>query len=184
MLSHPEFWKRVKALESRTIQSLTTGRRNTITRVTEKGVFTAHRDTPVLFNGDWGIYENYDVLHKDNWLYIGQKNGGGNGQGNSLTMAIILAAVPDEAAKAESGIKLIGKPIAPVPTFCKCGCNEPAALGSDYIIGHDSKHRSVLIERAGGMDSFEYILDLIDCYMSGEYDENELAAGLRRLRAK
>jgi hypothetical protein len=184
MLSHQEFWNRVKALEGRTIQSLTTGRRNTITRVTEKGVFTAHRDTPVPFNGDWGIYENYDILHKDNRLYIGTRDGVGNGQGNYLTMAIILAAVPDEAEKAELGIKEIGKTTMLVATLCKCGCNEPAALGSDYIVGHDSKHRSILIERAGGMDGFEHILDLIDSYMSGEYSESELAAGIRQLRTK
>jgi len=68
-------------------------------------VFTAERMTPVLFNGKWGLYENYRILHDDGYLLISAKKG--NASGSYLAMAIILAAVPDEAIAAYEGIKLI-----------------------------------------------------------------------------
>ena len=104
MLVKHELWQRIKNLEGKTIYSLTYNRPNTITEVDEKCVFTAERKTPVWFNGKWGLYESYRVLHKDGYLLI--SSNGGNASSSYLTMAIILAAVPDEAVEANQGIKL------------------------------------------------------------------------------
>jgi hypothetical protein len=41
---------------------------------------------------------------------------------------------------------------------CKCGCGGDAAWPSDYIPGHDLKHRNILIDRAGGADNLENLL--------------------------
>ena len=104
MLSKRELWQRIKNLENRTIYSRTREWPNTITKVDEKCLFTAERRTPVRFNGKWGIYENYRVLHSKGYLLIHGTEG--NASGSYLTMAIILAAVPDEAVRADQGIKL------------------------------------------------------------------------------
>jgi hypothetical protein len=67
---------------------------------------------------------------------------------------------------------------------CKCGCGEFVLLGADYVPGHDLKHRSQLIDKAGGMDKLTDLLKLVDAYMAGEIEEGELAKGIRRLRAQ
>jgi hypothetical protein len=101
----PKLWQRIKDLEDAPpIRTLTHKRLNTITEVDQKCVFTAERKTPVRFNGKWGLYESYRVLHEDGYLLISRN--GGNASGSYLTMAIILAAVPDEAVQADQGIKL------------------------------------------------------------------------------
>lgn len=66
---------------------------------------------------------------------------------------------------------------------CKCGCGETPEWG-DYIPGHDLKHRSQLIDRAGGVDDLTELLNLVDGYMAGDIGESELAKGIRRLRAR
>ena len=71
MLNRQEFWKRVKALEGKTIESLTNKRRNKIIRVTDIAVFTEERMSPIRFNGEHGLYTNYEKLHQDGFLYIG-----------------------------------------------------------------------------------------------------------------
>ena len=103
MLTDKEFWERVKNLEGETIYSLTKGRRNKIEEVNDKHVFTEDRKTSVSFNGKWGLYENYRILHDDGRFLISSK--GGNASGAYFAMAIILAAVPDEAIADDKGIK-------------------------------------------------------------------------------
>lgn len=57
-------------------------------------------------------------------------------------------------------------------------------MGSDYVPGHDLKHRNELIDRAGGPDGLTEILRLVEAYMAGEIAEAELAKGIRRLRVR
>ena len=66
---------------------------------------------------------------------------------------------------------------------CKCGCGAIPEWG-DYIPGHDLKHRSELIDRAGGVDKLTELLNQVDAYAAGEIGESELAKGIRRLRVR
>lgn len=66
---------------------------------------------------------------------------------------------------------------------CKCGCGQTTEWPSDYIPGHDLKHRSQLIDRAGGVDDLTELLKQVDAYMAGNIGESELAKEIRRLRA-
>jgi len=104
MLSDHEFWSRVKNLEGCTIYSLTNNRPNTITEVDEMCVFTAERSTPLRFNGKWGLYDSYHILHKDGYLLVSANEG--NASGSYLGMPIILAACPEEAIEAHRGIEI------------------------------------------------------------------------------
>jgi len=63
---------------------------------------------------------------------------------------------------------------------CKCGCGEPR-LSCDYSPGHDLKHRSQLIDKAGGVDKLAELLNLVDAYTAGDIDEGELGKAIRRL---
>jgi len=71
-----------------------------------------------------------------------------------------------------------------VKPTCKCGCGEVVPRGTMYVPGHDAIHRSKLIDKAGGVDSFQELLHLVDTYMAGEIGESEFANGIRRLRVK
>lgn len=66
---------------------------------------------------------------------------------------------------------------------CKCGCGKTPEWG-DYVRGHDAKHRSQLIDRAGGVDNLTELLNQVDAYMAGNIGESELAKEVRRLRAR
>ena len=66
---------------------------------------------------------------------------------------------------------------------CKCGCGAIPERG-DYISGHDLKHRSQLVDRAGGVDKLAGLLNQVDAYMLGEIGESELAKRIRQLRAR
>jgi len=66
---------------------------------------------------------------------------------------------------------------------CKCGCGETPEWG-DYVPGHDLRHRSQLIDRAGGVDKLTELLNQVDAYVAGEIGESELAKGIRRLRVR
>ncbi len=66
---------------------------------------------------------------------------------------------------------------------CKCGCGAIPERG-DYIPGHDLKHRSQLVDRAGGVDKLAGLLNQVDAYMLGEIGESELAKRIRQLRAR
>lgn len=68
-----------------------------------------------------------------------------------------------------------------VGATCACGCGGTPMRPSDYIPGHDLRHRNELIERAGGVDALTQLLDQVDAYMSGDVGESELAASIRRL---
>lgn len=65
---------------------------------------------------------------------------------------------------------------------CRCGCGGAPEYG-EYLPGHDAKHRSQLIDKAGGVDGLSKLLDLVDYYMDGEIGEREFAKGIRKLRA-
>jgi hypothetical protein len=67
---------------------------------------------------------------------------------------------------------------------CKCGCDGTPGWPSDYIPGHDLRHRNKLIDRADGVDKLTELLDQVDAYMAGEIGESDLAKGIRRLRAR
>lgn len=67
---------------------------------------------------------------------------------------------------------------------CKCGCGQSPEWPSDYIPGHDLKHRNQLIDRAGGVDALTELLNQVDAYMAGNIGESELAKEVRRLRAR
>ena len=114
-LSRPEFWCRVKNLERRKkpIYTLSKCRPNLITEVDEYYVYTDSRKTPVLFNGKWGIYESYDVLHRDGFLRVTKrKEDDGNTSASYLTMSIILNAVPDECEEGHGELRLKMKILA------------------------------------------------------------------------
>jgi hypothetical protein len=67
-------------------------------------------------------------------------------------------------------------------SLCKCGCGEIVPQGSIYVSGHDAKHRSKFVDKAGGVDNLEELLNLIDSYRIGDIGESELAKGIRRIR--
>lgn len=104
MLSDYEFWKRVKGLVGKTIYTLTRHRPNLIVEVNEYYVYTANRKKPVLFNGEWGIYHSYHVLHRQGHLLVSKNNA--NAPASFLAMSIILNAVPDECEQAGRGLRL------------------------------------------------------------------------------
>lgn len=108
MLSKRDFWERVKSLEGSNVYTLYKRSPNTIQRVENKYVYTKQRQTPILFEGEWGLYTNYEILHKDGYLSIKEKDGegAGNASGSYLAMAIILAAVPEEVEEGNDGIRL------------------------------------------------------------------------------
>lgn len=107
MLTDDKFWQRVKALPGgEPIYSLKRGNPNEIVEVDEKKVRMRGRKTPVYFEGKWGLYENYHILHRDGYLLIHASPSHGNASGSYIAMAIVLAAVPDEAMPAYEGIKL------------------------------------------------------------------------------
>ncbi len=52
---------------------------------------------------------------------------------------------------------------------CKCGCGAIPERG-DYIPGHDVKHRSQPVDRAGGVDKLAGLINQVDAYMLGEIE--------------
>jgi hypothetical protein len=105
--SDRELWERVKALEGKTLYTITRGIPNKILRVTENRVEIQDK-TIVYFNGVRGIFENYDTLIEDGYL-IGESGEDStmkaNLRGRSVIMAILHKVMPDEIEKIKGGIR-------------------------------------------------------------------------------
>ena len=67
----------------------------------ENSVKVSARTSHSSFNGKWGLYENYHVLHRDGWVQPGE-----NVSAYSLSMGFILYAVPNEVTQEGLGLKL------------------------------------------------------------------------------
>lgn len=93
-----KFWDHVKELEGKTVYTLVRSKPLTVAKVDENWVTISGRDSRISFFGKWGLYENYRILYSDRRVKPGD-----NSSAYSATMAIILAAVPDEAAKGDNG---------------------------------------------------------------------------------
>jgi hypothetical protein len=101
MLNDIEFWKRVKRIEGKTVTTLVRRIPRKILKVTDDHVFVEGRMKPICFHGEWGLFSNYQILHKDKYLRFGD-----NASGYSLSYSIILSVVPYEAEEDDGGISI------------------------------------------------------------------------------
>ena len=97
MLDDNAFWKRVKGLEGKIIYTIVKNKPLSVVEVDENKLTISGRKSDILFFGEWGLYENYHILYRD-----GRVKPGDNASASSATIAIILAAVPDEAVKGDN----------------------------------------------------------------------------------
>ncbi len=92
MLSESQFRQKVSRLKI--VRTLKRSQPWAIVNVDEDGVTIENegRLRRILFNGNWGLYTNYKILHRDGYLRFGI-----NASGLSISYAIIRDAVPNEA---------------------------------------------------------------------------------------
>jgi hypothetical protein len=56
---------------------------------------------------------------------------------------------------------------------CKCGCGEEAAKGKDFRPGHDSKLRTKIEGKVGGILNLERLIDNAEDFSQGKIKEEE-----------
>ena len=100
-ISENELWRRIRGLEGKTVYTCTRRNPNKILRVTDNRVEIEGK-SPVSFNGERGIFANYDRLIKDCYLIGGSGKDESIGRtkanlaGRYVIMPILQRAVPEE----------------------------------------------------------------------------------------